>query len=351
MALNGLPMAESYQGWRRICPYVGPSDADHAPVLTVRETFEFARRCTSNATVDEAGVHQDVQALMVNLGLDHVADTVVGDENLRGISGGQKRRVTVGEMMLDKSCKFVCFENITDGLSSTDSVKLIQDLANTCHKGGYAAFISLLQPSDAMVELFDKLLVLTSDGGMSYFGPVDRPLLRDIFLGTDNENNADGDKGSIADLVLEASLDKTGALEDKVKERYNSSQTSQSLTANIAEIRSNPNKGVDVHDFLPQDEYPNSYWYQFKIVSRRKVMLIFRNAVTWTRILIALLFGVIIGSLFANTGNNLEGALAKVSKNYTCASRYYQCYVLDDFLQPFHVFIYSCHCYHYHSSY
>ncbi len=161
IALNGLPMKKMmnhkkkkshhyYQGWRRICPHVGPSDQDHAPVLTVRETLDFARRCTA-ADADAAMtttstskenngaavtstqnqiIEQDVHKLMVGLGLDHVADTVVGDDNLRGISGGQKRRVTVGEMLLDKTCKFICMENITDGLSSSDSVKLIRDLAN-----------------------------------------------------------------------------------------------------------------------------------------------------------------------------------------------------------------------------
>ena len=142
MALNGMPMMKSYQGWRRICPYVGPSDQDHSPVLTVRETLEFARRCTATtATTSEEGsntgssalnevIERDVHNLMVRLGLDHVADTVIGDENLRGISGGQKRRVTVGEMVLDKNCKYICMENITDGLSSHDSVKLIRDVAN-----------------------------------------------------------------------------------------------------------------------------------------------------------------------------------------------------------------------------
>ena len=89
IALNGLPMIESYQGWRRLCPYVSPSDQDHAPVLTVRETFEFARRCTASDTTSDEEIQSDVQQLMISLGLDHVADTVVGDENLRGISGGQ----------------------------------------------------------------------------------------------------------------------------------------------------------------------------------------------------------------------------------------------------------------------
>jgi ABC-type multidrug transport system ATPase subunit len=128
------------RGWKRRCPYVSPSDIDHAPVLTVRETLDFARRCTTaapttlttttstNAAATD-NITQGVTQLLTTLGLDHVADTIVGDENIRGISGGQKRRVTVGEM-LSPHCSFICMENITDGLSSTDSVKLITDLAN-----------------------------------------------------------------------------------------------------------------------------------------------------------------------------------------------------------------------------
>ena len=179
----------------------------------------------------------------------------------------------------------------------------------TCHEGNYSAFISLLQPSDDMVELFDKLLVLTSDGELSYFGPMDRSLLRTIFLDSDN---VDGDKGSIADLVLEASLDKTGKREDQVKARYDTSKTAQSYTTEIAALRCNAPKGMGVQDLLPDEEYPNSFMYRFKLISGRRVKLINRNAVTWTRMLIAILFGFVIGSLFANSPNNLGGALAKV---------------------------------------
>ena len=77
IALNGLPMAESYQGWRRLCPYVGPSDSDHAPVLTVKETFDFARRCTAKDGVSDEVIERDVGGLMVSLGLDHVAGEAI----------------------------------------------------------------------------------------------------------------------------------------------------------------------------------------------------------------------------------------------------------------------------------
>lgn len=332
------------RGWKRMCPYVSPGDQDHAPVLTVRETLDFARRCTASAATAPGGttttstttddvISQGVTRLLTTLGLHHVADTIVGDENMRGISGGQKRRVTVGEM-LSPDCSFVCMENITDGLSSTDGVKLITDLATVCRARGHSAFVSLLQPSDDMATLFDKLLVLTADGGMSYFGPVDRTILHEIFaLGSNssiggtttssadddpendtsssnNKNNNDG----IADLVLEASLDKTGRIEDEIKRRYMHSTTSQLYTTAISQLRVQVTKGSSIYDYITPDEsdYPNTFLHRFRLIIARRVKLITRNSVTWTRMIIAVLFGLVIGSLFAKSPNTLGGSLSKV---------------------------------------
>jgi ABC-type multidrug transport system ATPase subunit len=367
LALNGHALPSSggggggsdgvvNRGWRRMCPYVSPGDQDHAPVLTVRETLDFARRCTSAATATTApgvvttasattddDISQGVTRLLTTLGLHHVADTIVGDENIRGISGGQKRRVTVGEMLLP-DCSFVCMENITDGLSSTDSVKLITDLATVCHTQGYSAFISLLQPSDDMVTLFDKLLVLSADGGMSYFGPVDRTVLREIFapLGSSNgsidggttssaddddpekntSSNKNNDGSSIADLVLEASLDKTGRSEDEIKRRYVYSTTSQSYTTAISQLRARVTKGSSIYDYITtkESDYPNTFLHRFRLIIARRVKLITRNSVTWTRMIIAILFGLVIGSLFAKSPNTLGGSLSKVRSVVVCSS-------------------------------
>ena len=144
---------------------------------------------------------------------------------------------------------------------------------------------------------------------MSYCGPVDRSLLREIFLGT---TDPEGDKGSIADLVLEASLDKTGQMEDVILRRYNYSNTSQSLTGMIAQLRSDAPKGRSIHDLLPQESYSNSFLYRFKLIAQRRVKLIRRNSVTFMRMIIAVFFGLVIGSLFANSPNNLGGSLSKV---------------------------------------
>lgn len=86
MTLNGVPLSnKSQQGWRKLTPYVSASDASHSPVLTVRETLTFAADCVS---ADGDSKHR-VDRLLDLLGLAHVADTVIGDDNLRGVSGGK----------------------------------------------------------------------------------------------------------------------------------------------------------------------------------------------------------------------------------------------------------------------
>merc|ERR1712113_1333800 len=81
---NGIPLSKKdAQPWRRVMPYVSAQDTTHSAVLTVRETLEFAAQCT-RAKVDVTDV---VANLLMGLDLEHVANTVVGDENLRGVSG------------------------------------------------------------------------------------------------------------------------------------------------------------------------------------------------------------------------------------------------------------------------
>ena len=167
VSLNGVPIGKSNQSWRRMCSYVSADDGTHSPVLTVGETFTFAAQCTSDGHSTEKEIADTVDFFLSALGLSHVKDTVVGDENLRGVSGGQKRRVTVGEMLIDPNSRVYCLDNITDGLASTDSFSLIQQISAACKKYRMAAVITLLQPSDEIVQLFDKLLVLSSKKNMS----------------------------------------------------------------------------------------------------------------------------------------------------------------------------------------
>merc|ERR1712157_501153 len=78
--------------------FVSAKDGQHCPYLTVYETFEFAAECTGDDVTNRVTYVMDMLGLsgvMDMLGLSGVKDTVIGDENLKGISGGQKKRVTI----------------------------------------------------------------------------------------------------------------------------------------------------------------------------------------------------------------------------------------------------------------
>ena len=103
----------------------------HAPRLSVEETFEFAYQCKTGGisprqsmedALTKAGnenavkEQQQKDALpsrvkigLESLGLTGVKDTFVGDSTVRGVSGGQRRRVTVGEMIMDRTVRLFCF--------------------------------------------------------------------------------------------------------------------------------------------------------------------------------------------------------------------------------------------------
>mmetsp|Transcript_2365 Transcript_2365/g.3498 ORF Transcript_2365/g.3498 Transcript_2365/m.3498 type:complete len:1027 (-) Transcript_2365:2652-5732(-) len=317
--LDGIPLDPSAsQGWRRMSSYVAASDSTHSPVLTVKETFEFAAQCTSDGSSSDDRIDAQVRLWLESLGLDHVADTVVGDENLRGVSGGQKRRVTVGEMMIDPDSSFFCLENITDGLASTDSVQLIRNIRRSCKSQGIAGFISLLQPSDEMVTQFDKILVLTNNGGMSYFGPVDRNLLGRVFLG-DEHYDESLDTGSIADLILDQGGSSASKYNTEYEreaatiQRYIATEEYDTLIRDMARIRANapPGHVGEFGEMMPEGKYSTNGAYQFQIIAKRRFKLIMRNPMTYSRVCIAIVFGIITGSLFSVLKQDLIGSLGR----------------------------------------
>jgi ABC-type multidrug transport system ATPase subunit len=159
----------------------------HAPRLSVDETFEFAYQCKRGGThinfkhvTDTEDARQqkkraDEERLLVNtnlesLGISHVRDTFVGDDEIRGVSGGQRRRVTVGEMLMDSS-PILCGDEISNGLDASSTFDMIQILMHVGRMQKMMRVISLLQPSPETVSLFDEVILL-AQGNLLYVGPI-----------------------------------------------------------------------------------------------------------------------------------------------------------------------------------
>ncbi|CCI10243.1 unnamed protein product [Albugo candida] len=146
----------------------------HIPTLTVRETFKFADLCMNGLPESQPEELRDIAALRTELfiqilGLNNCADTVVGDALLRGVSGGEKKRVTVGEMLVGGQSLFLCDE-ISTGLDSAATYDIIQSVRTWAKTLGGSAVIALLQPTPEVVELFDDILMI-NEGHLLYHGP------------------------------------------------------------------------------------------------------------------------------------------------------------------------------------
>ncbi|KAL7999149.1 putative AAA+ ATPase domain, pigment precursor permease/Protein ATP-binding cassette sub-family G [Plasmopara halstedii] len=147
---------------------------NHIPTLTVRETFKFADLCLNGRPADQHDEMRDIAALRTELflqilGLESCADTVVGNALLRGVSGGERKRVTVGEVLVGGQSLFLCDE-ISTGLDSAATFDIMKALRTWCNTLGGSVVVALLQPTPEVVEQFDDILMI-HEGYMVYHGP------------------------------------------------------------------------------------------------------------------------------------------------------------------------------------
>ncbi|KAI3737598.1 hypothetical protein L2E82_27606 [Cichorium intybus] len=157
----------------RTSAYISQNDV-HIGEMTVRETLAFSARCQGVGANygQEASVVTDYTLKL--LGLDICADTMVGDQMIRGISGGQKKRVTTGEMIVGPS-KVLLMDEISTGLDSSTTFQIVKSLKQFLHILEGTAVISLLQPAPETYDLFDDVILLT-DGKIVYQGPRENVL-------------------------------------------------------------------------------------------------------------------------------------------------------------------------------
>ncbi|KNC53584.1 ABC transporter [Thecamonas trahens ATCC 50062] len=163
---GGMAYSKHVASRLAFCPQ---DDAALIPCLTVRETLETqgALRLPVGAVLSEA-----VDAVLADLGLEHVADSRIGSAFERGISGGERRRVSVACELLSRP-KYLLLDEPTSGLDSASAERLMADVAGLAARDGVVVMCSIHQPSRAIVGLLDSLLVLVG-GRMAYMGPRSR---------------------------------------------------------------------------------------------------------------------------------------------------------------------------------
>jgi ABC-type multidrug transport system ATPase subunit len=147
----------------------------HFPKLTVAQTLYFAARARAprhipgGATVDQYASHMK-DVIMAMFGISHTKNTIVGNDFVRGVSGGERKRVSIAEACLSHA-PLQCWDNSTRGLDSANAVEFCKTLRTQTEINGVAACVSLYQAPQAAYNHFDKVMVLYK-GRQIYFGPI-----------------------------------------------------------------------------------------------------------------------------------------------------------------------------------
>lgn len=137
--------------------------------MTVRETFEFyydLRRSLDQNEKEKREKKRDViSELIFRLKLERVENTVIGDLTNRGISGGERKRVSIG-VELVKNPYLLFVDEPTTGLDSANAFNVVSVLRNV--KESSVTIVSTIhQPSNQILQLFDQIVVL-ADGEVVY---------------------------------------------------------------------------------------------------------------------------------------------------------------------------------------
>ena len=170
---NGIPQDQIIKSYKGEVIYNQEVDK-HFPHLTVGETLEFAAAARTPQTRPKGmtrshHIKHMTQVVMAVFGLSHTRNTKVGSDFVRGVSGGERKRVSIAEMALAGS-PIAAWDNSTRGLDAATALEFVHTLRLVSDLGDAVHSVAIYQASQAIYDTFDKAIVLY-EGRQIYFGP------------------------------------------------------------------------------------------------------------------------------------------------------------------------------------
>lgn len=135
--------------------------------LTVKETISYSAHLRLPTSMSKEEVNSIIDGTIIEMGLQDCADRLIGNWHLRGISGGEKKRLSIALEILTRP-RLLFLDEPTSGLDSASAFFVVQTLRNVA-RDGRTVISSIHQPSSEVFALFDDLFLL-SGGETVYFG-------------------------------------------------------------------------------------------------------------------------------------------------------------------------------------
>ncbi|KAJ9129619.1 hypothetical protein P3X46_033767 [Hevea brasiliensis] len=298
--------------------------------LSVRETLTYSAKLRLPTTFTKNEINAVVQNTMMKMGLQDCADKKIGNWHLRGISGGEKRRLSISlEILTQPHVMFL--DEPTSGLDSASAFFVIEALRNMA-LDGRIVICSIHQPSSFVFDLFDDLCLLSS-GETMYFGEAKAAIKFFSEAGFPCPTRRNPSDHFLR--CINSDFDKIAAIQLRSQKDFGSPESSNSqinlstedIKAVLIQKYMNSAYSVDTRkrireltlEELVTGPYMNkaSWWKQLCILTNRSFINMTRDlAYYWIRILFCVLIALGAGIMFFDIGLSSSAILARV-KCYT----------------------------------
>lgn len=328
VSYGGIPAEKQKANFRGEVNYNMEDDV-HFANLSVWQTFLFALYTkTKKKARDEVPIIAD--ALMKIFGISHTKHTLVGDAFVRGVSGGERKRVSIAETLASKST-VVCWDNSTRGLDASTALDYAKSLRIMTDISNRTTLVTLYQAGEGIFELMDKVLVIDA-GRCIYQGPASeaRQYFTDLgFKAPDRQTTADF-LTAISDPNerqfregCEASTPKTPEeLEKAFRESRFQKMVEEDIKSYEAYLQeTNHTDAREFEQSVREDKsrtvkkdsnYTVSFVQQVLACTKREFWLLLGDMTTlYTKLFIIISNGLIVGSLFYGQPLTTEGAFSR----------------------------------------
>ncbi|KAJ5142545.1 uncharacterized protein N7515_001332 [Penicillium bovifimosum] len=302
------------------------------PTLTVGETMDFATRLKVPFNLPEGMSPAEYQQafkefLLESVGISHTADTKVGNEYVRGVSGGERKRVSIIECMATRGSVF-CWDQSTRGLDASTALEWTKAIRAMTDTLNLSTIVTLYQAGNGIYDLFDKVLVL-DDGEQIFYGPREeaRPFMEEAgFLCREGSNIADYLTGVTVPTerrIRDGFENRFPRNAEALRTRYESSVIHASMIgeysypeSELARSRTDEFKegvALEASNRLPKETpFTVGFLDQVKICVQRQYQILWGDKATFIIKQVATLIQALIaGSLFYDAPDNSAGLFVK----------------------------------------
>ncbi|KAF9637466.1 ABC transporter-like protein [Lasiodiplodia theobromae] len=331
---HGVPIEIMKDRFRGNVVYNADVDC-HFPHLTVAQTLDFALS-TRTPHRRMAGLSRDEyivkmrNILAATMGLTHTLNTKVGNDYIQGVSGGERKRVSIAEMMATRA-SVMYWDNPTRGLDSSTSLEFARSLRVATNLTRNVAMSALYQPGDGLVDVFDKGLVMYN-GHQIWFGDlqVGKAFFEDMgFYCAPRATTAEfltSITDSVARQVRPGYEDMVPHTPEEFALRWKESVHYRRLMNEIEEHeREFPRDHHETLDTLhehqmsekapltrKQSPYTLNLWMQFAVTAKRALQRMQQDRVYSIAMIVTMVVtAVVVGSMFYNIPEDTSGFFSK----------------------------------------